>query len=593
MLPSAAGSSATVLVAFATIGVSPAAMSAGKVRRVPPPAIELTIPASSAAPAPTRSCAAGMEVEEGLMWGSRVEEVSRGRGGCARRPGNDKRGGPSDATRRECRISRHPDTFRARRSARSPTRCISRENVDMSKTESNVATATAPGTTTGPALDIKDTRTGNAYTVPILEKGTEGDTAIRASELRRIKEQPDEFGLMTYDPAFMNTASCKSAITYIDGDKGILRYRGYPIEQLASSASFLEVAWLLRNGELPLQSEYDDWVHQITYHTYVHENIKTFLQGFRYDAHPMSMLCSAVAALSSFYPAAKNIQDPAERHISIVRLLAKVPTIAAFCFRHVKGLPFIYPDNELGYVENFLSMVARMSEPKYEGNPVFVKALEVLFILHADHEQNCSTTAVRTVGSSHADPFSAIAAGIAALYGPLHGGANEQVLHMINQIGHKKNIPAFIEGVKGGKGQKLMGFGHRVYKSYDPRARIVKKLADDVFAQIGMDKDLEIALELERIALSDDYFVSRKLYPNVDFYTGLIYRSMAFPTDFFTVLFAVARTAGWLAQWEEMLNDKEQKIARPRQIYIGYGEREYESQLKEKFPKTNKDGRKK
>jgi citrate synthase len=449
----------------------------------------------------------------------------------------------------------------------------------MSKTESNVATATAAGPTTGQALEIKDTRTGTGYTVPILEKGTEGDTAIRAADLRRIKERPDEFGLMTYDPAFMNTASCKSAITFIDGDKGILRYRGYPIEQLAESASFLEVAWLLRNGELPLQSEYDDWVHQITYHTYVHENIKTFLQGFRYDAHPMSMLCSAVAALSSFYPAAKNIQDPAERHISIVRLLAKVPTIAAFCFRHVKGLPFIYPDNELGYVENFLSMVARMSESKYEGNPVFVKALEVLFILHADHEQNCSTSAVRAVGSSQVDPFSAVAAGVAALYGPLHGGANEQVLHMITEIGHKKNIPAFIEGVKSGKGQKLMGFGHRVYKSYDPRARIVKKLADDVFAQIGVDKDLEIALELERIALSDDYFVSRKLYPNVDFYTGLIYRSMAFPTDFFTVLFAVARTAGWLAQWEEMLTDPEQKIARPRQIYTGYGERPYDSKL--------------
>ncbi|MEO8564678.1 MAG: citrate/2-methylcitrate synthase, partial [bacterium] len=305
----------------------------------------------------------------------------------------------------------------------------------------------------------------------------------------------------------------------------------------------------------------------------------TFLQGFRYDAHPMSMLCSAIAALSSFYPKAKNIQDPAERHISIVRLLAKLPTLAAFCFRHVKGLPFIYPDNDLGYVENFLSMVARMSEPKYEGNPVFVKALEVLFILHADHEQNCSTSAVRAVGSSQVDPFSAVAAGVAALYGPLHGGANEQVLHMIAEIGHKKNIPAFIEGVKSGKGQKLMGFGHRVYKSYDPRARIVKKLADEVFAQIGVDKDLEIALELERIALSDDYFVSRKLYPNVDFYTGLIYRSMAFPTDFFTVLFAVARTAGWLAQWEEMLMDPEQKIARPRQIYTGYGERPYDSSL--------------
>jgi citrate synthase len=451
----------------------------------------------------------------------------------------------------------------------------------MSKTESNVATATAPGSKSGPALEIRDTRTGTGYTVPILERGTEGDTAIRATDLRRIKEQPDEFGMMTYDPAFMNTASCKSAITYIDGDNGILRYRGYPIEQLAEGASFLEVAWLLRNGELPLQSEYDDWVHQITYHTFVHENIKTFLQGFRYDAHPMSMLCSAVAALSSFYPDAKNIHDPAERHISIVRLLAKTPTLAAFCFRHVKGLPFIYPENDLGYVENFLSMVARMSEAKYEANPVFVKALEVLFILHADHEQNCSTTAVRTVGSSHADPFSAVAAGIAALYGPLHGGANEAVLRMIQQIGTVKNVPAFIEKVKSGEG-RLMGFGHRVYKSYDPRARIVKQLADDVFKEVGMDRDLEIALELERIALSDDYFVSRKLYPNVDFYTGLIYRSMKFPTDFFTVLFAIARTAGWLAQWEEMLLDKEQKIARPRQVYIGAPERSFVPMTKRK-----------
>jgi citrate synthase len=448
------------------------------------------------------------------------------------------------------------------------------ESVVMSKTESKAA-----GASEGGALEIKDTRTGTTISVPILPPGTEGDTAIRALDLRPIKVQADEFGLMTYDPAFMNTASCKSAITFIDGDKGILRYRGYPIEQLAEKASFLEVAWLLRNGELPTQPQYDEWTHKITYHTYVHENIKTFLQGFRYDAHPMSMLCSSVAALSSFYPSAKNIQDPEERHISIVRLLAKLPTLAAFCFRHVKGLPFIYPDNDLGYVENFLSMVARMTEPKYEGNPIFVKALEVLFILHADHEQNCSTNAVRAVGSSHVDPFSAIAAGIAALYGPLHGGANEQVLHMIKEIGDVKNVPAFIEGVKGGKGNKLMGFGHRVYKSYDPRARIVKKLADEVFKVVGVDRDLEIALELERIALSDDYFVSRKLYPNVDFYTGLIYRSMAFPTDFFTVLFAVARTAGWLAQWEEMLNDKEQKIARPRQIYTGYGERPYAGAL--------------
>ncbi|MEP6989625.1 MAG: citrate synthase [bacterium] len=440
----------------------------------------------------------------------------------------------------------------------------------MDNTESNAA---------GGSLEIKDSRTGTSYTVPIMPPATEGDTAIRAMDLRPIKVDKGEFGLMTYDPAFMNTASCKSAITFIDGDKGILRYRGYPIDQLAEKASFLEVAWLLRNGELPTQKQYDDWTHQITYHTYVHENIKTFLQGFRYDAHPMSMLCSTVAAMSSFYPNAKNIQDPEERDISIIRLLAKLPTLAAFCFRHVKGLPFIYPDNDLGYVENFLSMVARMTEPKYEGNPIFVKALEVLFILHADHEQNCSTNAVRAVGSSHVDPFSAVAAGIAALYGPLHGGANEQVLHMIKEIGDVKHVPAFIEGVKGGKGSKLMGFGHRVYKSYDPRARIVKKLADEVFKVVGVDRDLEIALELERIALSDDYFVSRKLYPNVDFYTGLIYRSMAFPTDFFTVLFAVARTAGWLSQWEEMLNDKEQKIARPRQIYTGYGERPYDGSL--------------
>ncbi len=429
------------------------------------------------------------------------------------------------------------------------------------------------------ALEITDTRTGTAYSVPIMTDGVVGDTTIRAMDLRKIKTSPEQFGMMTYDPAFMNTASCKSAITYIDGGNGILRYRGYPIEQLAENATFLEVAWLLRHGELPDKKQYGQWEHDIKYHTYVHENIKGFLQGFRYDAHPMSMLCSTVAALSSFYPEAKHIDDPEQRNIAIIRLLAKVPTLAAFAYRHVKGLPFIYPDNDLGYVENFLSMVARMSESKYEANPVFVKTLEVLFILHADHEQNCSTNAVRAVGSSHVDPFSAVAAGIAALFGPLHGGANEQVLRMIKEIGHKKNVPAFIESVKNGSG-RLMGFGHRVYKSYDPRAKIVKKLAYEVFEQVGMDSDLEIALELERIALSDDYFVSRKLYPNVDFYTGLIYRSMAFPTDFFTVLFAVARTAGWLAQWEEMLNDKEQKIARPRQIYTGYGERPYASKIK-------------
>ena len=439
-------------------------------------------------------------------------------------------------------------------------------------------------------LEIRDRRTDASYKAAIRTEGPEGDTYVRAIDLRAVKKEASEFGLLSYDPAFMNTASCRSAITFIDGDKGILRYRGYPIEQLAEKATFLETAYLLRHGELPDQGQYDKWVHDITYHTYVHENIRKFLEGFRYDAHPMSMLCSATAALSSFYPKARDIHDPQQRYISIIRLMAKLPTIAAFAYRHVKGLPFIYPDNDLSYVENFLSMVARMSEPKYEGNPTFVKALEVLFILHADHEQNCSTSAVRAIGSSGVDPFSAVAGGIAALFGPLHGGANEAVLRMISDIGDKKNIPAFIEQVKSGKGeQRLMGFGHRVYKSYDPRARIVKKLADDVFAQVGIDKDLEIALELERIALSDDYFIQRKLYPNVDFYTGLIYRSMAFPADFFTVLFAVARVSGWLAQWEEMILDKEQKIARPRQIYVGAAERAYVNTVHEKFPQTRKD----
>jgi citrate synthase len=438
-------------------------------------------------------------------------------------------------------------------------------------------------------LEVRDSRTGKTYTVPFLDPGTEGDTAIRGIDLRQIKEGDDDFGLLSYDPAFMNTASCRSAITFIDGDRGILRYRGYPIEQLAEGATFLEVAWLLRHGELPTQDEYNRWVHDVTYHTYVHESLRKFLEGFRYDAHPMTMLCSTVAALSSFYPEAKDIFNPEQRYLSIIRLLAKVPTLAAFAYRHLKGLPFIYPDNDLSYVENFLSMIARMAEPRYEANPGFTKALEVLFILHADHEQNCSTNAVRAVGSSQVDPFSAIAAGNAALYGPLHGGANEQVLRMITEIGHPKNVPAFTEEVKSGKGQRLMGFGHRVYKSYDPRAKIVKQLAHDVFGQVGVDKDLEIALELERIALSDEYFISRRLYPNVDFYTGLIYRSMGFPMEFFTVLFAVARTAGWLAQWEEMLLDREQKIARPRQIYVGYAERPYASRLTTTVPRTRKD----
>ncbi|MEO8192717.1 MAG: citrate synthase [Gemmatimonadales bacterium] len=429
------------------------------------------------------------------------------------------------------------------------------------------------------AIDITDGRTGETYSLPISEG------AIRANDLKKIRtDDEDDPGLLSYDPAFLNTASCRSAITFIDGDKGILRYRGYPIEQLAEDSTFLEVAWLLRHGELPNQSEYDQFVHDITFHTYVHENLRKFLEGFRYDAHPMAMLNSAVAGLASFYPSSRNILDERERNISIIRLLAKVPTIAAFCYRHLKGLPFVYPDNDLSYVDNFLSMVARMTEPQYKANPIFSKALEVLFILHSDHEQNCSTSAVRAVGSSHVDPFSAMSAGIAALFGPLHGGANEQVLRMIEEIDSVKNVPKFIEDVKTQKGARLMGFGHRVYKSYDPRAKIVKKLADDVFEVVGVDKDLEIALELERIALSDDYFISRKLYPNVDFYTGLIYRSMAFPTDFFTVLFAIARTAGWLAQWEEMLLDKEQKIARPRQIYVGPGERPYKRTIEHSYP---------
>ena len=436
----------------------------------------------------------------------------------------------------------------------------------------NPAAASSEG-----SLQVTDNRTSKTYTIPVSE------CAIRATELKKLKtDDPDDVGLVSYDPAFLNTASCRSAITYIDGDKGILRYRGYPIEQLAESATFLEVAWLLRHGELPTQQEYDQFVHDVTFHTYVHENFRKFLEGFRYDAHPMAMLNSSIAGLAAFYPTSRNIFDETERNISIIRLLAKTPTIAAFSYRHVKGLPFVYPDNRLSYVENFLSMVARMSESKYEANPVFARALEILFILHADHEQNCSTSAVRGVGSSHVDPFSAVSAGVAALCGPLHGGANEQVLRMIKEIGSVKNVPKFIESVKSGEGGRLMGFGHRVYKSYDPRAKIVKRLADEVFQVVGVDKDLEIALELERIALADDYFVSRKLYPNVDFYTGLIYRSMAFPTDFFTVLFAIGRMPGWLAQWEEMLLDKEQKISRPRQIYIGPKERAYQSKLTKK-----------
>ncbi|PYO78568.1 MAG: citrate (Si)-synthase [Gemmatimonadetes bacterium] len=460
---------------------------------------------------------------------------------------------------------------------KNSTKATSSATKNSAKPSAHAVPATAAAAPSGSALEIKDTRTNKTYTVPIA------DDALRAPDLKKIKtDDPDDLGLVSYDPAFLNTASCRSAITFIDGDKGILRYRGYPIEQLAEGATFLEVAWLLRHGELPTQQEYDQFVHDVTFHTYVHENFRKFLEGFRYDAHPMAMLNSSIAGLASFYPSSRNIFDETERNISIIRLLAKTPTIAAFSYRHVKGLPFVYPDNRLSYVENFLSMIARMSESKYEANPIFTRALEILFILHADHEQNASTNAVRSVGSSHVDPFSAVSAGVAALFGPLHGGANEQVLRMITEIGNVRNVPKFIESVKSGQGGRLMGFGHRVYKSYDPGAKIVKKLADDVLKVVGVDKDLEIALELERIALSDEYFTSRKLYPNVDFYTGLIYRSMAFPVDFFTVLFAIARMAGWLAQWEEMLLDKEQKIARPRQIYIGPAERAYRTKLTKK-----------
>jgi len=416
-------------------------------------------------------------------------------------------------------------------------------------------------------LTITDNRTGKQYEVPVAE-GT-----IRAMDLRQIKTADDDFGLMTYDPAFMNTASCRSAITFIDGDKGILRYRGYPIEQLAEHCTFLEVAYLLIQGELPTAAQLEKWVHDITYHTYVHTNITKFLESFRYDAHPMGVLLGAVGALSTFYPDAKDIDDDDNRYIQRVRLIAKMPTLAAFAFRHSRGLPYEFPRNDLGYIGNFVNMTFNIGG-QHSPNPVLQKALEILLILHADHEQNCSTSAVRSVGSSHVDPFSAVAAGIAALYGPLHGGANEAVLQMLAEIGDKKNIPAFIEKVKGGA-DKLMGFGHRVYKSYDPRAKLIKKVAYDVFNQTGLNPMLEIALELEKIALEDEYFIKRKLYPNVDFYSGLIYQAMGYPTDYFTVLFALGRTPGWLAQWEEMLKDKEQKISRPRQIYVGAAEREF------------------
>jgi len=417
-------------------------------------------------------------------------------------------------------------------------------------------------------LTITDNRTGKQYEIPIQ------DGTIRAMDLRQIKVTPHEFGMMTYDPAFQNTAACRSRITFIDGDNGVLLYRGYPIEQLAEQSDFLETAYLILFGELPTAAQLTTWTSAVTNHTMLHENLKKFLEGFRYDAHPMGMFLSAVGALSTFYPDAKDIFNPESRRLQTIRLIAKVPGIAAYAYRHVIGRPYVLPDNELSFTGNFLNMLFKMTELRYRSNPVLERALDVLFILHADHEQNCSTHAMRGIGSSHVDPYSALAGAAAALYGPLHGGANEAVLRMLTEIGSIKNVPDFIRRVKGGDG-RLMGFGHRVYKSYDPRATIIKKIADQVFEVTGKNPLLEIALELERIALQDDYFVSRKLYPNVDFYSGLIYQAMGFPVDMFPVLFAIPRTVGWIAQWEEMLTDPDQKIARPRQIYVGSEPREY------------------
>jgi len=417
-------------------------------------------------------------------------------------------------------------------------------------------------------LTITDNRNAKNYELPI-ENGT-----IRAMDLRKIKTGPDEFGLMTYDPAFMNTASCESSITFIDGDRGILRYRGYPIEVLAEHCTFLEVAYLLLFGDLPSPPELKNWVNEITHHTMLHETTKKLMEGFLYDAHPMAMLVSTVAALSTVYPQARDIHDPANRLLQIKRLIGKMPSVAAMSYRHSLGLPYIYPDNDLSYTENFMNMLWRMVEPKYVANPAIARALDILFILHADHEQNCSTSAMRSVGSAHTDPYLATAAAAAALAGPLHGGANEAVLEMLEGIGSKANVPAYVKKIKEGHG-KLMGFGHRVYKNYDPRAKIIKSTAEKVFAVTGGNPKLDVALELERIALEDEYFVSRKLYPNVDFYSGIIYQAMGFKPEMFTVLFAIPRTAGWLAQWQEMVTDPEQKIARPRQIYTGYEVREF------------------
>jgi len=417
-------------------------------------------------------------------------------------------------------------------------------------------------------LSIVDKRTQAKYEIPIQ------DGTIRAMDLRQIKTGPDDFGLMTYDPAFMNTSSCRSAVTFIDGDKGILRYRGYPIEQLAEKCTFLEVAYLILNGELPTEAQLKEWTRDVTHHTMLHETSKKFLEGFRYDAHPMGMLVSTVAALSTVYPEARSVLDPEVRKLQILRLIGKMPTIAAYTYRHSLGFPYVYPDNDLNYAENFMNMLWKMVEPKYTANPILARALDILFILHADHEQNCSANTMRAVGSSQADPFLSTAAAAAALSGPLHGGANEEVLKMLDEIGSKDKVPAYIEKVKAGQ-FKLMGFGHRIYKNYDPRARIIKWAADKVFEVTGRNDKLDIALELERIALEDDYFVKRKLYPNVDFYSGIMYQAMGFKPEIFTVLFAIPRTAGWLAQWQELITDPEQKIARPRQIYTGHMVRDF------------------
>ena len=417
------------------------------------------------------------------------------------------------------------------------------------------------------SLTITDNRTGKTYDIPIT------DETVRAIDLRQIKVNDGDFGLMTYDPGFTNTAATRSSITYIDGDKGILRYRGYPIEQLAEKSSFLEVSYLLLNGELPSQSELDAWVHGVTHHTFLHENIRKLMDGFRYDAHPMGVFVSTIAALSTFYVDAKRIRDADCRSHQVERILAKTPTIAAFAYRHMMGLPYVYPDNDLSYAGNLLNMMYRTTE-KFGPDPVLERALDVLFILHADHEQNCSTNAMRSVGSSESDPYSSMAAAAAALYGPLHGGANEMVLRMLREIGDVKNIPAYMERVKK-REVRLMGFGHRVYKNYDPRAKVIKEIAYQVFEVAGKNPVIDIALELERIALEDEFFIERKLYPNVDFYSGIIYEAMQFPVAMFPVLFAIGRTPGWLAQWQELLEDDDQRIARPRQIYTGVGARDY------------------